>query len=53
MDANGFALALVLMALGWYLGYWAVRLGVRHALADHDARHATLAVPDFSADDQA
>jgi hypothetical protein len=42
VDFNALALGVVLLLLGWYLGYWAVRLGVRHALVDHDQRRQLL-----------
>lgn len=38
MDLNGMALTATLVAVGFYLTYWAVRLGVRHGMTDVERR---------------
>ncbi|HTR69992.1 MAG TPA: hypothetical protein VMH41_07155 [Mycobacteriales bacterium] len=45
MFAGGFLFLLVLLfpAIGLYLLYWVIRLGVRHGIADQEAKR-TLAV---------
>ena len=48
LNGNGpaFICALVLWALGVYVFYWVIRLAVRHAIADAEARSAGRARQD-------
>jgi hypothetical protein len=38
MDLSSMALTATLVAVGFYLTYWAVRLGVRHGVTDVERR---------------
>jgi hypothetical protein len=37
LDIGALALPLLIYALFWLALYWAIRLGVRHGMRDHDA----------------